>query len=208
MGSAIAFLHDVESRQLRQQNLQQSAALQIVETDARVGSHHDFVQFHLNAFAAYNFDAAGHSFEGLERLGLNLEIQLGGKADAAHHAQRIVRKSDIRLKGCGYDSVFQISKSVERVYQFAKAVAIQTDGHGIDSEVAAVLVVFQRAVLHDRLAGVVAVAFLAGTNKLNLYQLGVIRLRMDGSVLSGKLHLCSTETLEYRQVGFAANLLG
>ena len=60
-----------------------------------MGSHHDFIQLHLYPFATDYLDALSHSLQGIKRLLLYLEIQLGGKADASHHAQRIVAEGNL-----------------------------------------------------------------------------------------------------------------
>ncbi len=176
MCPTLFLLHDVESRQLWQDDLQQSRALQVFKADAGMRGHHDFVQFHLDALAADYLDAVSHVLQGLEGLIFNLEIQLGGKADAAHHAQRVVREGNLGVQGSGDDAVFQVGNAIEWVYQLAKAAPVQADGHCIDGEVATVLVVFQRAVLHHRLARVVAVAFLAGSHELHLKAIGLLLL--------------------------------
>ena len=73
-----------------------------------------------------------------------------------------------RVKGRADDAVFEIREPVERIDKLAKAVGIEADSQRVDGEVAPVLVVLQRAVLDMWLTAVVAVAFLAGTNKLHL----------------------------------------
>ena len=103
----------------------------------------------------------------LPGLLLDLKVQLSGKADAAHHAQRIVGERHVRIQRSSYQPVLHIPHPVERVHQFAEALAVQTDGHGVDREVAALLVILQRAVLHDGLARIVAVALLASPHELH-----------------------------------------
>ena len=86
MGTAITFLHDIQGSQLRQYNLQQARALQIIKASARVWCQHDFIEFHLDTFTTDNLDAVNHPTEGIKRLLFYLEIQLGGKTNATHHA--------------------------------------------------------------------------------------------------------------------------
>ena len=169
MRPAIALLHDVQSSHFWQYNLQQTRALQVFKAYRRVWCHHDFVQLHLDALATDYSDAVSHATESVERLVLYLEIQLGGKANATHHTQRVVRERHLRVQGCGNDAILQVGNAVEGIHQFSEPLLIQTDSHRIDGEVATVLVVLQRAVLHDGLARIVAVALLAGTHELNLY---------------------------------------
>ena len=81
--------------------------------------------------------------------------------------------------GWGVEVVY----AAEGVYQLAEVGAVELYGHGVDGEVAAVLVVLERAVLHDRLARVVAVALAACPDKLYLHV--------------AVLHLCRAEVAEY-----------
>ena len=152
MAPAVLLLHNIEGRHFGQDDIEQAATLQVDEPLAGVWRHHNLVQFHLNAFAAHNLDAVGHTLQCLESLVLNLEIQLRGKANATHHAQRVVAERDAGLQRRGYNAILQVGQSVERVYEFAETVLVQADGHRIDGEVATVLVVFQRPVLDDGLA--------------------------------------------------------
>ena len=109
---------------------------------------------------------------------------MGGKPDAAQHAQRVVREGDVGVEGGAYDAVLHIVHAVKGVYELAEAVMVEADGKGVDGEIASVLVVFQRSVLDMRLAAVVAVGFLARTHKFYL-EVAV-------------LHLCGAEVAEYR----------
>ena len=86
MGSSVALLHDVEGGHLRKDNLKESGTLQIFEANAGVWRHHNLVEFHFNALATDDFYTVGHTLQGQEGLFLNLEVQLGGKTDAPHHA--------------------------------------------------------------------------------------------------------------------------
>ena len=53
---SVACLHDVEGCKFGQNQLQQSAAVQVNQTLARRACHHDLVQFGLYAFSADDFD--------------------------------------------------------------------------------------------------------------------------------------------------------
>ena len=112
----------------------------------------DLVQLVLDALPTDNLDAVGHPFEGLEGLVLYLEVELGGEADAAHHAQGVVGEGDLWVEGRSDDAILEVGQSVEGVNELAETVTVQADGHRVDGEVAAVLVILQRAVLHDGLA--------------------------------------------------------
>ena len=131
--------------------------------------HHDFIQFDLNTLATDNLDAVSHPLQGVKRFLLYLEVQLGSKADTAHHTQRVVAKSHLRVQRCRNDSVFQIGNTIKRVYQFSKTTLVQADCHCIDSKVAPVLVVLQGSVLHNRFARIVTIALLASPHELHFH---------------------------------------
>ena len=133
--------------------------------------HDDLIQFILDTLATDDLDAVDHPLQSDKGLVFDLEVQLCGKADATHHAQRIVAESDIRLQCGGDDTILKISQSVEGIDEFAKTLFIQTDRHRIDSEVATVLVVLQGSILHDGLARVMAVALLASADELDFEDL-------------------------------------
>ena len=192
VGTPVTLLHNVEGRQFWQDELQQTAPLQVNKATAGHWRHHDFVQFHLNALTAHYLDAVGHTFQGFKRLVFNLEVQLCGETYAAHHTQGVVAEGDVGVEGRGNDAILQVGQPVERVYQLAKPLFVKADGHRVNSEVAAVLVVFQRAVLNNRLARVVAVALAPGTNKFHLTVNAFIAI---------ELYLCRSKVLEHSQMG-------
>ena len=117
-----------------------------------MGGHHNLVEFHLDTLTTDNLDTVGHARQCVKGFLFYLKVQLGGKTDATHHAQRIIAESNLRIQRSGDDTVFQIGNAVEGVYQLAKALLVQTDGHGIDGKVATVLVIFQGTVFHYRLS--------------------------------------------------------
>ena len=160
-----------------------------------MGRHDNLVELHLDALTADNLDAVGHALQCLEGLVLYLEVQLRGKADAAHHAQGVVAEGDVWLKGCGYDAILQVGQAVEGVYQFAKAVFVQADGHCVDGEVATVLIVLQGTVLDNGLARIVAVALAAGTDEFYFSPL------QPPPTGGGYFDLRRSEVLEHREVG-------
>ena len=168
VGTAVLGFYDVEGCELGEDDVEESGALEVDETTAGMGRHDNLVELHLDTLATDYLDAVGHALKGSEGLILYLEIELGGKADAAHHAQRIVAEGDVGVEGCGDDAVLEVGETVEGVDEFAKAAVVEADGHGVDGEVATVLVVLEGAVLDDRFARVVAVALAAGTDELYL----------------------------------------
>ena len=113
--------------------------------------HHYFVHLHANTFRTDNLDTVSHALQGLKGLILNLEVQLRGKADAAQHAQGVVRESDLRVQRRSDDAVLQVCQSIERIDQFAKPRLVQADSHRINGKVTTILVVLQCSVIHNGL---------------------------------------------------------
>ena len=190
---SVTLFHNVEVSQFGKDELQQSAALQVYEAAAGRISHDDFVQLHLDTLSADDFYAIGHVLQGLEGTFLYLKFQLGGKAYAAHHAQGVVAEGHLRVERRGDDAVLQVGKTVEGVYQLAETVGIETDGHGVDGKVAAVLVILQRTVLNDGLARITTIALTTGTDELHFF--------------IPNLHLRRPEVLEHGEVCLSAQLL-
>ena len=129
---------------------------------------HDLIEFDGDALTTDNLDTVGHALKAHKCFFLNLEIQLGGEADAAHHAQGVVGECHLRVKGRSNDAVLEVGNAVEGVNKLTETAAIQTDSHRINGKVASILVVLQRAILNNGLTRVVAVAFLASPDELDL----------------------------------------
>ena len=152
MRPAILLVDDIQCSQFREDNLQETAALEVIEADAGMRGEDNLVELVLDTFAADDLYPVGHTNESIPCLILYLEIQLSGEAHTPHHPQGIVAEGDIRFKRSGDDTVFEVGKTIERVDEFAEALFIQAYRHSIDSEVSAVLIVFESAILHDGLA--------------------------------------------------------
>ena len=195
MRAPVLLLHYVQRCQFGQYYLHQSAALQQFQSYARVLGQYYLVQLVLYSFAAHYLYAVGHALQRQIRLVLYLEVKLCGKPHAAHHAQRVVAECYSRLQRRGYYAILQVGQSVEWVYQLAESGLVQTDGHSVDSKVAAVLIVLQRTVFYYRLARVVAIAFLSCTHKLHLVLCALL----------AELHLRRTKVLKYAQMRLTAH---
>ena len=202
MGAAVAFLDDIEGGDFGQDNLKQPSTLQVFETDAGVRREHDFVELDGNALATDYLDTVSHALQTHKGFLLNLEVQLGGETDAAHHAQGVIGKRHLGVEGRGNDAVLEVGNAVERVDELAETAAVQTDSHRINGEVAAILVVLERTVLDNGLSRVVAVALLAGTDELDFHL-----LTPDSRLLTPEFHLCRTEVLKDRKVCTMTELL-
>ena len=164
--------------------------MQVFETNTGMRREHDFVELDGNTLATDDFDTVRHTLKTSKCRLFNLEIELSGETDATHHTQRVVGKRYLRVEGRGNDAVLKVGNAVEGVDKLTKAGSVQADGHRVDSEITAVLVVFERAVLDNGFARVMAIALLAGSDKLNLH--------------ITHFDLSSTEILEDREVRLVA----
>ena len=190
MCPTVLLVNDIQRCQLREDNLQEAAALEIIKAYAGMRGQDNLVEFILDTFATDDIYPVGHTYECIPCLILYLEVQLGGETYAPHHPQGVVAEGDIRFKGSGDDTVFEVSQAIEGVDEFSEAVFIQAYRHSIDGEVTTVLVVFEGTVLNDGFPGVVAVALLTRPHKLHLIL----------HTLLTELHLGSTEILEYAEM--------
>ena len=118
---------------------------------------------------------------------------MGGETHTAQHAQRVVREGDIGIERRTDKLVLHVVKSVKGIDKFAEAVTVQTNRQSIDGKIATVLVVFQRTILHMRLAAVMTITLLAGTHKLHFH--------------TATLHLGGAEITENREMSLAPKLL-
>ena len=178
--------HSLQCYQFRKNKFQQTGTVQFDKSFGRYRSEQNLVQFISNTFFGYNRDTFLIAAQGFKGGIIYIEIQLGSKADTAHHAQRVVAKGNIRIERCADGFLFQVLDSAERVYQLAIARLIQTNSQCIDSKVTAVLIVLQRTVFHYRFAGIVGIRFLSCPYKLHLctavLQLCRTKVLKDGNV--------------------------
>ena len=151
----------------------------------------DFAQLVDDALFRDDFDARAVALDGGEGLGLDAEVELRGEPYGPHHAQGVVAEGDVGVERGADNPFFEVVHTAEGVDQFAPAVAVQTQGQGVDGEVAPVLVVLQGSVLDYRLARVVAVRLLAGADELDFEIFAPVVI----------LHLGRTEVAEGREMG-------
>ena len=102
MCSSVHCLHPLQSRHFGEDECQQAAPLQVDEPFRGDGRGHNLVQFVGYAFLGDDFDALLVAAERFERLIVDIEVQLCGKAYATHHAQGVVAEGDVRVKRCAY----------------------------------------------------------------------------------------------------------
>ena len=186
MRSAITGFNALQGNQLREDELQQSGTVQVYQPFGRDGRQQYLVQLICNALPGYDRDALLVAAQRLEGVIVDIEIQLGGKADATHHTQGIVTEGNVRIERRADVFFTHVLHSSERIHQLSITLPVEADRQGIDSEVPAVLVVLQRTVFHNRLARIVRVGLLAGAHKLH-FRTMILQLRR-------------TEILENRKV--------
>ena len=195
---AVDHLHALEQAELGQDVLQQARFVE--QQEARGGSrrHHDLVQFLRDPLHGDDLDAFRVAGDGVERVGVDIEMQLRGEADGPHHAQGVVGIGDVGVERGADGQVFEIAHPVEGVEKSPEVVLVEADGHGVDGEIAAVLVVFEGAVFHEGLAAVTVVRLATGAHKLNLNAFVTDHRRAEGAIVF--------RLLVARQVG--SHLLG
>ena len=190
---AIACLDNIKSRKLGNNQLKEPGTLHIDKPLAGMFGHHYLVELVNDALTTDNLYSASIAHKGVKSLIVNEEVQLCGEAYATHHAQWIVRECYVGVKWRADNAVPQVINTAEGVYELAKAGLVKAYRHSVDGKIAAVLVIFQGAILNHRLAAVVAIALLTGSDELHLMVL--------------VLYLSSTEIAENRQMSFPSKHL-
>ena len=167
MTAAVHGFHALEGRQLRQNLRQQFSLVKQAESQRRPGRNEHFVQLFRDSFLGEYAQTVGHAAHAFDALGNDSESQLRSgelcrETDGAKHTQRIVGIGGVRIQGSADNACCKVFDAAERIHQLAERILIQREGHGVDGEVAAELVVAQGAVFHYGLAGLAAVGLLAG----------------------------------------------
>ena len=98
MSNAIARLGTLQLKELGEDELHQPRLLEEFETDGWARGEKDLVEFGGDALGGNDFDAWGVPPDGGEGVGVDEEAELGGKADGAHHTQRVVAECDVGVK--------------------------------------------------------------------------------------------------------------
>ena len=180
MGVFAAALHPLEVVQLGEDQFEQPGKFEQFEADRGDRRKDDLVELGDDPLARDDADARGVAADRLEGLLLDREAQLRGEPHGPHHAQRVVRKGDIGIARRADDALLQVGHAVERIDQLAERVAVERPGHGVDREVAAALVVFERPGLDLRFARIVRIGLLAGPDELHLDTAGADHRRTEG----------------------------
>ena len=181
MCAAIDKVDSFHACQFRQYVAKQSAIEQKFPTNRGFRRSHDLEQLVLDAFLRYYFNTGRIPANGLEGFGVDSEIELGGKADCPHHAQRVVAESYVGVEWSADDLTVNIAKAVVTVDDLPEAVAIDAYGERIDSEVAAREILVESTILDNRIARVAAIGFATRTHKL---EFEVSMLHLGGAIVT------------------------
>ena len=92
------------------------------------------------ALGGNDLNALGVPPDGCESVGIDEEAELGGKADGAHHAQRVVAECDVGVEWRAQGERLHVAQSIKGIHELSEAVGIETNGQRIDGEVAPLLV--------------------------------------------------------------------
>ena len=84
----------------REDKWKQATTVQFYKSLRRDRREKNLVQLIGDTFLADDFDAFLVPFESKECFVIDVEIQLGSKTDASHHAQWIVAEGDVRVERC------------------------------------------------------------------------------------------------------------
>ena len=184
--AAIDRFNALERCQFGKYERQQTALFQQYPSARGLVAAHDFHQFLSDTLTGNDIDALRIPSDGLKSLRENVKIQLGGKPHCTHHPQRVVTEGDVRVEWRADDATFQISYAVKWVKQLTITLLVQADGHCVDGEIAAALIIIEGAVFHNGVTALAMIRLTAGTHKFQFPLAG--------------LDLCCTIGAEYRKM--------
>ncbi len=141
-----------EPGEFGQYDLQQAAVVEQAPARRRTRRGHDFKKLVLDALAGEDLDTLRVAAQSLEGFRRQSEIELCGEADGAEHTQRVVAERYVGVERCADDAFAYVGQTVVKVDDLAEVVGVDADSHGVDGEVAAGYVFFERAVLDHRVA--------------------------------------------------------
>ncbi len=119
MPASLYNLHSFHRGELRQDVLEQSRSVEQPPADGGAGGEHDFVQFGEDSLTGDNLDALSVAGYGFERGRIDVEIELRGEADGAHHAQRVVGEGYVGVERRADCALAQVVESAETVNEHA-----------------------------------------------------------------------------------------
>ena len=149
--------HTLKSGQLRQDMIQHTCLVQKTESDRRLRSHEDLVEFLHDSFLGEDLHAVEiplYGFDGFRHYPETHLIggKLGGKPDCTHHPQRVVAICGVGIERCPDYAGRQVTYASERVHKGTEVLLLKAEGHSVYGEVTPQLVIFQSTVLDDGLA--------------------------------------------------------
>ena len=194
MALALHRLHALQGAQLGQYALKQAGLLHQLEGHGRPAGDQHLVQLFGDALDRQDTQTVGHPAHGFKRFwhdrkGLLGSGELGRETDGPEHTQRVVGIRRIRVQRGPDDARGQVFDAAERVHQLAERIRLQRERHGVDGEIAALLVVLQGAVFHYRLARFAPVGLFPGAHEFDfiafvvqhrgaeVFEIGHIRMR-------------------------------
>ena len=159
---AVHGLHSLQGGNLRKDVRQQPGPVHKAEGQRGAGRSHHLVELFSNTLHREDGEAVGHTAHRFHRLGHDFELQvwgaeLGSETHGAKHTQRVVGIGGIGVKRSADDAGGKVAYASERINESPEIVFLQAQGQGVDGEIPPFLVVFQSAVLDDRLAGLAPV---------------------------------------------------
>ena len=140
MPNAIARLGTLQLKELGEDELHQPRLLEELEADGWARGEKNFVELGGDAFGRNDLNAWGVSPDGCEGVGVDEESELGGKADGAHHAQRVIAECDVGVEWRAQGERLHVVKSIEGIHELSEAVGVEANGQRIDGKVAPLLV--------------------------------------------------------------------
>ena len=124
VSSPVHRLHPFEGCEFGKNEFEKSAFVEQDEPDRRFWRTHNLVQLIDDALLGDDVDALAVASNGIECLGEDVEIELGGKPHGAHHAQRVVAECDVGVERGADDSVVEVVDTTEWVDECSKRVGI------------------------------------------------------------------------------------
>jgi hypothetical protein len=138
---SIARFNPMQFYQFGEKQPEQTGFKKQVDSDRWFFAQHNFVEFIHDAFHGYNGKPAVVAYDGFKRIVFDRKPELRSKTDGTHHAQGIIAIGDIGIEGSTDYFFPEVIYTVERVNQLTVIMRVQANGHGVDGEIAPVLVI-------------------------------------------------------------------
>ena len=168
VGMLATALHATHAVELGKDVLQQTRVTHQGKTNRWHRRCHYLTELHRDTLLSnyvYSLRLTTYAVVGLV---VDIEAELRGKSHSTHHAQRVVGEGCVGLARGADNAILEVVDATKRIDQLAKCSLVERPGEGIYREVAAALIVLQRAWLNMRVARLRSIALAACANKLNL----------------------------------------